>query len=112
MGTFIHDAAVFVVMPSEEIEKAVDDLRDSMDEEYRPLVIGPVLGVVNSYVTYAFLPDGSKEGWDASDKGDRYRARFVAIFKGAYADGVNVRFGRDLFRGQPHVSLPFPEENR
>ncbi len=54
---------------------------------------------------YAFLipPDGSKEGWPDSDKGDQNRATFVAwLNEQAYDDGSNalcyveVKFGGDL----------------
>lgn len=108
MGTIINDLVVFVVADRDDIEEAVNDLRDSMQEPYRRLLVGPVPGVVNRYVTYAFLPDGSKEGWDESRWGDVYRHRFIAIFKDSDAYGMQARFG-ELSAGL-HASLPFPEE--
>jgi hypothetical protein len=65
----------------------IDAFRLWLPEEWRPLVIGPVRSIVNNYVTFAFLPDGSKEDWDESDNGDRYRAMFAAMFRFRYEDG-------------------------
>ncbi len=47
-------------------------------------------GVVNSYLSFAILPDGSKEGWPESDEYDEKRRhfwKFVAEQK--YEDGSN-----------------------
>jgi hypothetical protein len=108
MGVIIHDAVIVTAdgyvrdnrdppgMPD------VGAFRESLPEQWRPLVIGPVQSVINDYVTFAFLPDGSKEGWAASDRGDEYRARFAALFAFAYEDGsspfevVHIRYGADL----------------
>jgi hypothetical protein len=40
----------------------VEAFRNSLPEDWRHLVIGPVKSVVNDYQSFAFLPDGSKEG--------------------------------------------------
>lgn len=111
MGIFIHDAAIFVTRPIPAVEDGVNALREAMPEQYRHLLVGPLSSDFNTLVTYAFLPDGSKEGWPESDQADAYRAQFIALFAGSYADGVTVRFGRDLFQGLPYASLPFAEEN-
>ncbi len=114
MGYIAHDA-VIVTSPSPEDfvnaysriggpadpAPAVAAFRDSLPEEWRPLVVGPIPQVINGDVTYLFLPDGSKEGWGTSDEGDEYRRQFKAIFSFAYGDGsspfnlVHVRFGSD-----------------
>ena len=73
----------------------------SMPEELRGLVIGPFPAVINGYVTYVFLPDGSKEGWSGSFLADIWRERFVRLFDFAYDDGstpfdvVAVSWGGD-----------------
>jgi hypothetical protein len=77
--------------------------RDSLPEQWRHLVIGPVESIVNDYQSFTFLPDGSKEGWKDSDLGDEYRRRFLDLFSFAYEDGstpfdvlvVDARFGGD-----------------
>ena len=81
----------------------VDAFRRSLPEKWQHLVIGPVKSVINDYVTFAFLPDGSKEGWEDSDLGDEYRRQFTALFSFAFEDGstpfnvlvVDARFGGD-----------------
>jgi hypothetical protein len=54
--------------------------RESLPEEWRPLVIGPVRSVVNDEWSAAFLWDGSKDGWDTAEQGDEYRQRFYDMF--------------------------------
>lgn len=81
----------------------IDAFRDSLPEHWRPLGIGPVPSLVNDYVTFVFLPDGSKEGWDTSDDGDAYRKQFIELFSACHGDGsspfdvvvVHARYGGD-----------------
>ncbi|MFJ1539248.1 hypothetical protein ACIODS_11965 [Micromonospora chalcea] len=100
MGYIAHDAIIVTTgdhrpggLPD------IDAFRASLPPEFRHLVIGPVPSAVNGYVSYVFLPDGSKEGWKMSDDGDEYRAQFAALFSERYADGstsddwVAVRYG-------------------
>lgn len=61
-----------------------------------------VEGVTNTRRSFAILPDGSKEGWDASGEGDDARASYVHwLEQQAYEDGssplawVEVQFGDD-----------------
>jgi hypothetical protein len=101
MSVFVHDVAVFVTDSSEAFAKDVQALRDSMPTEFQPLLVGPVPCAINHLETYAFLPDGSKDGWDTSDQVDEYRRQFVAIFTDEAdwgVEGVTVRFGNDLER--------------
>ncbi len=66
--------------------------------------------LVNCYYTVILTPDGSKEGWDDSDRGDELRDRFVEQLGtvGKYEDGssnwewVEVsygEFGQQIVRG-------------
>jgi hypothetical protein len=57
--------------------------------------------VTNGYRTFAIFPDGSKEGWEDSNEGDKNRDAFMAALdkfweKGLWVDVVEVRFGGDL----------------
>lgn len=54
----------------------------------------------NGYYSFLIIPDGSKEGWDASDKGNHARKEWCDWARDAYAqnvwlDWVLVRFGGD-----------------
>jgi len=100
MGYIAHDAVMvtasdYVAMPD------VEAFRQSLPEEWRPLVIGPVRSVINGYLHFVFLPDGSKEGWGTSDQGDEYRQQFADLFSAGYEDGsspfdvVKIRYGGD-----------------
>lgn len=47
-----------------------------------------VLGTVNGVASFLVAPDGSKEGWQASDHGDEQRERIKAWLRSkAYEDG-------------------------
>ena len=108
MGYIEHAAVIVTVSDYANDDRdlapgpKVEAFRESLPEEWRALVIGPVRAVVNGYGTYAFLPDGSKEGWRDSDQGDEYRSQFKAIFAFRYEDGsspfdvVEVRYGGDF----------------
>lgn len=55
---------------------------------------------VNGFRSFLVAPDGSKEGWADSDRGDAAREQFVAWLRGAGNDGiyvswVEVNFGGD-----------------
>jgi hypothetical protein len=104
MGYIAHDAVLVTVNDYMEGKPGwpdVEAFRRSLPEEWRPLLIGPVRSVTNGYLSFVFLPDGSKEGWDVSDRGDEYRDRFAHLFSAGYEDGsspfsvVRVRYGGD-----------------
>ncbi len=102
MGSIRHDA---VIVTTSEFRPGglpdVDAFRDSLPEHFRSLVVGPVHAAFNGYVSYAFLPDGSKEGWAPSDECSEYRARFAELFSHQHSDGstpdevVSLSFGED-----------------
>src|SRR5215831_12078344 len=113
MGYIAHDAVIVTVSDyvyREEMDPRpkLEAFRASLPDEWRPLVIGPVHSLTNGYDTYVFLPDGSKEGWDTSDEGDRYRARFLDIFTSRYEDGsspfdyVALTYGGDFEAEMDH----------
>lgn len=100
MGYIAHDAVVAVLgdWQAKEIED-VAAFRESMPEHLRPFLVGPVVGT-NGYHSYAFLPDGSKEGWPDSDEASHWRHTFAALM--AAGDMVALRFGGDF--GNEHGS--------
>lgn len=83
-----------------ELTGKVVRFRQLLPQEWQHLLIGPIPGVRNAYVSFVFLPDGGKEGWEASDEGDNYRRRFLNLFplnEEGNADVliVHARFGGD-----------------
>lgn len=68
----------------------INAFRESLKPELRPLVVGPIQTPVNGYVSYAFMPDGSKEGWRASDDADEAREAFKNLFRQRYDDGSSA----------------------
>lgn len=104
MGYTRHNAIVVtapgIVMRGEYGYTApdVEAFRQSLPEDWRRLVVGPVASVVQDYQSYAFLPDGSKEKWSTSDEGDEYRQRFIDLFSPSRMGDMvllDVRFGGD-----------------
>lgn len=56
---------------------------------------------INSYLTFFISPDGSKEGWEESDKGDISRNVFIKwINEQAYEDGSNALAFCEFFYGE------------
>lgn len=122
MGTIFHDAILVTVndyvfdddftWPNRIAPPDVDAFRKQMPEWLRRFLIGPFESHVNGYLTWVFLPDGSKEGWEPSSTADEWREKFVALFSGCYDDGsgpfevVGVRWGSDLegYDEKPHVT--------
>jgi hypothetical protein len=103
MGWTAHDTVIATVSDYSASQVGltgrVEAWRAALPEKWATLVHGPVMSVVNGYLTWVMLPDGSKSGWTDDEIGDLYRAEFAALFNGAYADIVEVKFGADL-RGE------------
>lgn len=100
MGYMWHDAVLVVSNDMDDAFKAAFLLwREKLPVEWQRLVIGPVMTVTNGYMNYAFLPDGSKEGWETSEDGDRYRQEFFALLakheRWPQTLAISARFGGD-----------------
>jgi hypothetical protein len=102
MGYIAHDAVIVVTQDFRDGGLPdIEAFRQSLSVELRPLVIGPIESAINNSWIYAFLPDGSKEGWTLSDDADEARGRFKDLFRFTYEDNsspddwVHVRFGGD-----------------
>lgn len=97
MGYIAHHAVVATGDDdrfAETTKSKVNALKEEMPENLRNLVVGPIEGATNFYVSYCFLPDGSKEGWETSNDGDEWRDKFVGLFNDRW-DVVVIRFGGD-----------------
>lgn len=95
MGYTKHDAVIATTFGMDTPD--IDAFRESLPPGLRGLVIGPVNDISNNgYATYAFLPDGSKEGWPQSDIADAARERFKALFGAGW--WVHVVYGGEVER--------------
>jgi len=75
-----------------------------MKDEYLPkegsnLVSSVVSGIINNTTSFFIAPDGSKEGWETSDCGDRARKRTIDMIKDVGGGAVS------------YVELFFAEDN-
>lgn len=73
MGYMRHNAIVVTSWKEEAIKEAA-----AMAEKIGLLVIRQSEEAVNGYRSLLVCPDGSKEGWDESDRGDERREGFNA----------------------------------
>lgn len=103
MGYIRHDAAIAILDHDFDKDQiaAIEALRDAMTathDDGRGLpncILGPCTGI-NGTTTYVFSPDGSKEGWEPSNRCDFFRERFINIAKGArHSSVVHLRMGGD-----------------
>lgn len=88
MGTMHHNAVIATTWNEKQVDKARAWVAKLPDPWRQLFLFG--MGVVNGQQTVVMIPDGSKEGWGESDKGDNYRAEFRSwIAEQAYEDGSN-----------------------
>lgn len=97
MGYMAHHAMVFTSWNREALEKVHVEAR-SYGAKCTPIIEGNI----NSEYSFLLAPDGSKEGWEDSDLGDKRRQRIAAFIETLNCgDGsnpiswVSVRFGGD-----------------
>lgn len=110
MGHIVHDAVIVTGMVfGEDQPPDIAAFRESLPEEWRPLVIGPVKSITNGYLTFVFLPDGSKSGWETDAAGDGFREQFVNLFQESKTswgycpwDIIELGYGAD-HEGEPMV---------
>lgn len=113
MGLMQHHAVIATTFSDERAQK-VHEWILALPEDARGLfLLGK--GVINSEYTIVLIPDGSKEGWEESDWGDRLRADFTArLREDDYDDGsspwmwVEVAYGE---LGSDIVSTNRPSED-
>lgn len=95
MGYMKHEGLIMTTWHDESSAR-IEAFRSAMPEEYRHLLVGPV-PVVNGYDSWAFMPDGSKEGWTHSDEAQALRVALATLCEQApgYVNWAFVRFGGD-----------------
>lgn len=74
MGYMRHHAIIVTTWDKGVIE----EVHKTATQLFQPQSVSGVLqGTANEYYTVFVGPDGSKEGWAESDKGDQLRAHFI-----------------------------------
>jgi hypothetical protein len=98
MGYIRHDAIIVTSGDIRHLEMAREEA------EELGLVCTPIASSkTNGYQSFLIVPDGSKEGWDASDAGDDMRSAWIEWVNcggregwgGIWVDWVHVSFGGD-----------------
>jgi hypothetical protein len=107
MGMINHNVVVATTW-SREAEEKVEAFVNSLPLPTRQLFVWTD-GLYNGYTTVVMIPDGSKEGHQASDGFDNVRDRFVAELESMdYSDGSSPwqwveigygEFGQKILRG-------------
>lgn len=105
MGTFQHDALIVTApfdMPFDrgdapsDIERAhALAVRLYATVGLEQLVSPIVRGVMNGTASFLIAPDGSKEGWEHSDKSDQIRTLFKEHLRAEvrHCDCISVSYG-------------------
>lgn len=98
MGIIAHHAIVVTALTKNDIKKAQKKAERIFG--FKPEIQGPV---INGYMSFFIGPDGSKEGWDASEEGNDRREGFVEwLNKQDYEDDsspyewVEIMYSGDL----------------
>jgi hypothetical protein len=96
MGYMRHHA---IIVTSFNVKYAAE-LRDIAAGIFGDAVTDMLHAKVNGYYSFMVGPDGSKEGWQESEDGDKRRDRFIAELRAAYKRGVyckwvEVQYGDD-----------------
>lgn len=97
MGYIRHNAIVVTSWSAAAIDAAASRAR-----EIGLTVLGPSESVVNGYRTLLVCPDGSKEGWEDSNLGDKRRDAFSSwLYSHRHSDEsspfewVEIHYGSD-----------------
>ena len=90
MGTMQHHAIIVTGWNQGDVETAhALACNLTATDKSSPIRMSPV----NAYYSFTIYPDGSKEGWPASDLGDDIRERFLSGIAGLSLTWVEVSFG-------------------
>ncbi len=114
MGVIVHNAIVVTGWQDAEMKEARAKAVEIFNEAFKGYTINAgeelvgllMEGVVNGYSSFFIAPDGSKEGWEASDNGDRARKEFTKWLDDKrknndyYLDYVEIEFGGDKFSSE------------
>lgn len=108
MGYIKHHAIVVTSWNRDAIFKA----HFKATEIFKDTVSNIVDGMINGYMSFFVGPDGSKEGWTDSDKGDENRAAFIEwVNEQAYEDGSNKLAFVEVWYGEDNREAKIENHN-
>lgn len=81
MGVINHNAVIATAQCGDNQVRKVLEWVDSLPEDLKGLFIVNRNVLANSATTIVLTPDGSKEGWDASARGDSLRDQFIKLLR-------------------------------
>jgi hypothetical protein len=97
MGYIAHNAIICTAWDEKRLKVARDQAVSIFGGTVSEIVSSPI----NGYKSFFVAPDGSKEGWYDSDKGDEKREEFCRWLDNEWSnsdlwiDYVGVRYGGD-----------------
>lgn len=90
MGLIQHHAVVATTWSKEDVDRLRKWIAGRGAEDSYAFAEA----MTNGYTTIVLTPDGSKEGWETSDVGDKERAAFIEeLKKSGYWEFVEVGYG-------------------
>lgn len=96
MGYIRHHAIIISGRDDKKLKAFHKKAKEIFEKQVTNIVKSPV----NTSLTFLIGPDGSKEGWDESDLGDKKRAEFIDLIDdSAYNDGSNSIRYCEVFYG-------------
>ena len=105
MGYIKHNAIIVTGFQEDKMvkarNKAIKIFKKCFEDEPMDAteLIGKIQnGLCNGQQSFFIAPDGSKEGWETSDNGDKARKLFLQWLgeqTDIYCDWIEIRFGGD-----------------
>lgn len=90
MGVINHNAVLATTWDEKRVEKIKEWISKLHIDLIKLFLIGPV--TINSYTTIVLVPDGSKEGWEQSDRGNELRESFIKELD-EYWEWIEIGYG-------------------
>lgn len=103
MGYIKHNAIIITADDYPTGLKQFGKVHSKAKQIFGETVSEAIRSPLNGYISFFVAPDGSKEGWDESDSGDKKRKKFADyIDKLAYEDGSNAVHFVDVSYDENH----------
>lgn len=95
MGYMRHHLIAVTDYGYNESEEALKAAHAKAVELFGGLVSPIIESAINCHHSFTVIPDGSKEGWDDSNKFDAKRDELIELLRQTSLDWVEVQYGDD-----------------